>query len=150
MTRTELEFEVQDALGFIALLQEARAEKMLGSHELNRSQFTLLFLLGHDLEKTWTVSTLAQHMEMQAPGISKIVSQLSKRGWLEVVSDEQDKRKKHITITSKGLDKRLSTLEAMQPFVATTFSNWQDNELESFLAHLEKLKTWLDEHRDPA
>jgi DNA-binding MarR family transcriptional regulator len=146
--RIQLEMEVQDALGFIALLQEARAAKMLAAYELNRSQFTLLFLLGHDQEADWTISSLAEHLEMQPPGISKMVSQLESKGWLAIRPDMEDRRKRIITITSEGIEKRECTLAAMVPFVSNTFSDWSDKELSNFLSHLEKLKGWLDVHRN--
>ncbi len=146
--RHQLEFEVQDALGFIAILQRGRAEKLLSGFNLNYSQFTLLFLLGNDLDKEWTVSGLASHMEMKKSGISKIVSELTDRRWLSHTVCADDRRRKVVRITRTGIKKRQSTLDAMQPFIASTFAGWSASDLQAFLVHLARLKEWLDRHRD--
>ena len=147
-SRTELEMIVQDRLGFMALLQEGRASKLLARYDLNRSQFTLLFKLGLEPERRWTITEIEQHFEMNAPGISKMVSYLAPLGWLSVEADDEDKRKKQIAITESGLKKRDETLAALVPAVADIFAEWSEDELKDFLKHLDKLVTWLDTHRD--
>lgn len=146
--RQHLEMTVQDHLGFIALLHEARANKLLARFDMNRSQFTLLFLLDAGVAEQWTISTLAEHLEMKAPGISKIVSQLSHRGWLNTTADRHDGRKKYIELTAEGREIRQQTLVATGPFVSDIYSDWKTAELNDFCQHLEKLKEWLDRHRD--
>lgn len=146
--RQQLEMTVQDHLGFINLLQEARAKKLLSRFDLNPSQFTLLFLLGTDLEEEWTISMLTKHLEMNMPGISKIVKALSERGYLKIMPGNDDKRQKVVSLTKKGSNKRATTLAATAPFVTTTFTDWNNKQLEEFCHHLEKLKHWLDENRD--
>ncbi len=145
--RVELEFAVQDKLGVIALLQEARGQKLLRQHGLTVSQFTLLFLLGDDPAKQWTLTMLAQHMEMQAPGISKMVNQLSAKGYLQLEADTNDKRKRYINISKQGLKKRADTLAAMAPAIGDMFGQWSTKELTEFLRYLEKLRVWLDTNR---
>lgn len=150
MSRAKLIFEVQDALGFIALLQDGRAAKLLSPLGFSQSQFTVLFLLAQQPVRSWSVSELAEHMEMQLPGISKIVSQLQAKRLLKVKLDASDKRKKRLQITALGEKKNAAMLEQLQPNSAQTFSDWNPTQLRDFLEHLTRLKQWLEEHRDPS
>lgn len=145
--RSEIEYEVQDLLGFIALLQEARATKLLRPLEMSQSQFTVLFLLAQEPIRSWTVSELAQHMEMKLPGISKIVNQLIEKKLFRYTYDEKDQRKKWIEITAMGKKKNKALLDQFGPNIKNTFSTWSDHELVDFAVHLRKLKEWLDLHR---
>ncbi|MGI9294231.1 MAG: MarR family winged helix-turn-helix transcriptional regulator [Pseudomonadales bacterium] len=146
--RMALEMEVQDHLGVIALLQDARASKLLAPFQLNRSQFTVLFLLSDDSGEAWTIGGLASHLEMNLPGVSKVVNQLCDKGLLKISADSADRRKKFVALTARGQKKCQSTLQAMTSVVTYSFADWTTAELESFRKHLEKFKCWLDTHRD--
>lgn len=87
-------------------------------------------------------------MEINQPGITKIVKKLVDKALLEVIEDEQDKRKKQLEISPQGLSFVSQCQSAIQPDNAYCYKSWSDNELHTFLASLDKLKNWLDEHRD--
>ena len=146
--RQALEFQVQDHLGVIALLQDARARHLLAPFDLSKSQFTVLFLLANNTEKQWTMSELKQHLEMNLPGLSKITNKLVERGYVKLTASKQDARKKFLRLTNKGVKQVEKVLAASSDTVAFTFSEWSDQELEGFNGQLAKLKTWLDEHRE--
>jgi DNA-binding MarR family transcriptional regulator len=146
--RIALEFCVQDELGVIALLQEARSQRLLRTRGLNTSQFALLFLLGKDPEEQWTLMRLADYLAMQPPGISKMVSQLKDKGWLTTKIDKIDKRKRFIQLTPEGENVRKETTTAVTPAICAMFENWGDEELAIFLIQLNKLRGWLHNEQE--
>lgn len=146
-SRRDLEFLIQDHLGVISLLQESRAKALLAPHKINKSQFTVLFLLAQNEDTLWTISDLSDHLEMNLSGLSKIVKQLSDEGFIKVKSGYQDGRQKSVHLTAKGAKKNQATLNAMTDTVSFTFSEWSTEELHELNSHLSRLKNWLDEHR---
>ncbi len=147
--RDERIFQVIDALGYISLLQDARSAKLLSNFGVNYSQFLVLFLLGNDLQRRWTITELSSHLEMQLPGLSKVVRFLEGKKWVSIHGDKEDARKKRITILSAGIKKRQDTLIALLPVLNETFADWSIEELELFLSYLERLKGYLDQNRMP-
>ena len=143
-----LAFEAQDLLGFISLLQDGRASQLLAPYGLNQSQFTVLFLMSQEPERSWTTTELAEHMEMQLPGISKIVNQLLTAKLLKLGPAAIDKRKKQLSISQAGRRKNTQVLTAMEPEISRVFADWSMTELAQFIGHLQKLRDWLDRHRN--
>ena len=67
---------------------------------------------------------------------------------LTTTPDDTDSRKKRLSITPEGLQYRDYTVSLLIPDTHQILDNWDDAELKDFRKHLEKLKDWLDDHRD--
>jgi DNA-binding MarR family transcriptional regulator len=87
-------------------------------------------------------------MEMNQPGITKIVTVLLDKNLLQSKSDKIDKRKRHLSITRGGLTFCENTFSALLPEISHMFVEWNDDSLGQFHGHLEKLTLWLDNNRD--
>jgi DNA-binding MarR family transcriptional regulator len=135
-------------LGIIQQLMSTRLNKLFIGAELNPSQFGVLKHFTHDPDRSWTISELADVMEMNQPGITKIVSVLIDKGLLKSREDEIDKRKRHLTISVRGLEMSAEIINNLLPDITQTFSSWEDPQLSDLHRHLEKLMRWFDEHRD--
>lgn len=134
-------------LGIINQLLTTRSNKLFIDKPLNQSQFGVLNHFTHQPEKSWLISDLANVMEMNQPGITKIVSILLNRDLLLATADTSDKRKKHLTITQKGMEICRELIFSLLPEISNTFSGWDDLQLSQLHGHMEKLMTWLDSNR---
>lgn len=135
-------------LGIINQLLTTRYSKLFSNKKLNQSQFGVLNHFTHEPERSWLVTDLANVMEMNQPGITKIVTVLVGEGLLESIPDSEDKRKRHLKITSKGSKLCVEIIISLLPDTAYTLEDWKDIELAQLHANMEKLMLWLDGHRD--
>jgi DNA-binding MarR family transcriptional regulator len=139
-----IEVQVALLLGMVGQLQIARGAKMLAPLGLNRSKLAVLqYIADH---RQATISEMSTQLEINQPGITKIVQQFLADGLVKT-SDTDDKRVKHLTITKKGQGKYSATLTALLPEISQPYREWSKEELKTFVASLDKLKRWLDENR---
>ncbi len=135
-------------LGIIQQLLDTRQATLFGKLALTKSQFSVLNHFTHNPKRSWLVTELAEVMEMNQPGITKTVSVLIDKGLLLVKADVGDKRKRHLSITSKGMKMCQDMMKALLPDISHCFSEWDEQDLSQFGGHLETLMSWLDNHRD--
>lgn len=146
--REQTEVRLMVLLGIIRQLIATREAKLFAGVELNPSQFGVLNHFTHSPERTWTVTSLAEVMEMNQPGITKIVTVLLDRKLLESRSDAADSRRRNLKITANGLELCESIMKSLLPDVSYIFKNWEDADLTKLEDYMEKLMHWLDSHRD--
>ncbi len=145
--RQQTEVRMTVLLGIIQQLLTTRQNRLFADRELNLSQFGLLNHFTHDPERSWTITELVEVMEMNQPGITKIATVLIDKGLLQSEPDKTDKRKRYLSISSKGMALCEDTFQSLLPEISHIFGDWQNQELEGFHTQLEKLMLWLDEHR---
>ena len=145
--REQTEVRTTVLLGIIQQLMTTRQNSLFAGRELSLSQFALLNHFSHEPERSWTVTELAEVMEMNQPGITKIVTVLLDKGLLQSTSDATDKRKRYLTISKKGLALCVETFQSLLPDISQVFSEWDEKSLKQFHKQLEKLMLWLDKHR---
>jgi len=146
--RERCEVRMTVLLGIIQQLMTTRHNRFFAGRELTLSQFGVLNHFTHEAQRSWTITELASVMEMNQPGITKIVTVLLDKGLLDSRTDKNDKRKRHLTITHKGLEFCEETFKSLRPEISKMFNDWEDSSLEQFELHLEKLMQWLDQNRD--
>ncbi len=135
-------------LGIIQQLMATRLNKHFASLEISYSQFELLTHFSNNPTRSWTITELAEVMEMNQPGITKVVSTLNNKKLLASNKDTQDARKRHLSITPQGLKLCGEIFNSLLPDASYVLGGWKDNELFQMQNHLEKLMHWLDNHRD--
>ncbi len=145
--RTQNEMRVMIVQGIIQQLMTTRKNKMFKKLALTTSEFSILSHFSHNPKRSWTVSELAEVMEMNQPGITKLVAHLIEKLALSVHVDKFDKRKRHLLITQQGLRLCTEVMEKLQPDISLCFKDWQDEELAQLLKNNEKLMSWLDNNR---
>jgi DNA-binding MarR family transcriptional regulator len=134
-------------IGIIDQLFTTRATSILKSTGLPYPRFGLLHHFGFNPSRGWTIGELATVMEMNQPAITKLVQRLIDQGYLETRPDDSDRRIKRCFITQAGLSARQAAINALGPDVITAFADWKTSEITDMVAPLERLKTWLDDHR---
>ncbi|WP_432473052.1 MarR family winged helix-turn-helix transcriptional regulator [Amphritea sp. HPY] len=146
--RKETEVRLMVLLGIIRQLMASREAKLFADLSLNPSQFGVLNHFTHDPQRSWTVTELAEVMEMNQPGITKIVTVLLAKGLLLSQSDADDKRRRYLNISPQGLRMCSDIFDALGPDISYLFDGWENAELSKMQQQLDKLMRWLDEHRD--
>lgn len=146
--KQQTSIKIMITLGIINQLTDSWLNKALAPIGINQSQFNLLNHFSHQPEREQTISQLAQVMQMNQPGITKVINKLAKDGLIEIRKDETDGRKKWIKINSAGLDKVQLAFMSFMPTIEACFKNWDNDEMQQMLKHSNKLKDWLDENRD--
>ncbi len=146
--RERVEVRMTVLLGIIQQLMNTRQNRLFAGRELSLSQFGLLNHFSHEPDRSWTVTDLVEVMEMNQPGITKIVTVLFDKGLLQSKPDEVDRRKRYLKITRKGLALCEDTYKSLLPEISHVFGEWDEKSLNAFRQHLEKLMLWLDRHRD--
>jgi DNA-binding MarR family transcriptional regulator len=139
------EAQISILLGMIAQLQITRGAKLLAPLGLNRSKLAVMQYLADN--RDGTIGEMSTQLEINQPGITKIVQQFLVEGLVATSETDVDKRVKPLTITKKGLKKYQQTLAALQPDIAPPYQDWPKQELQVFLNCLEKLYRWMDENR---
>ena len=145
--REQTQVRMTVLLGIIQQLMTTRQNRLFEGRELTLSQFGVLNHFTHEPDVSWTVTDLAAVMEMNQPGITKIVTVLINKGLLSSTADVQDKRKRFLKITRKGQQLCADTFKSLLPEISRVFSEWDDRSLKQFHQHLEKLMGWLDSSR---
>ena len=134
-------------IGIIDQLFTTRATAILKSTGLPYPRFGLLHHFGFNPSRGWTIGELAIVMEMNQPAITKLVQRLIDQGYLETRADDSDRRIKRCFITQAGLAARQAAINALGPDVVKAFDGWKTKEITDLVAPLERLKSWLDDHR---
>ena len=145
--REQIQVRMTVLLGIIQQLMTTRQNRLFEGRELTPSQFGVLNHFTHEPDRSWTVTDLAAVMEMNQPGITKIVTMLVNEGLLSSTADMLDKRKRFLKITKKGHLLCGDTFRSLLPEISQVFSEWDDRSLKQFHQHLEKLMKWLDSNR---
>ena len=135
-------------IGIIQQLLTTRQAKHFANLELSYSQFTVLKHFSNNPERQSTITELAEVMEMNQPGITKVVSKLIDKKLLSSESDRQDARKKHLKITRQGLSLCEKTIKSLIPDISNMLASWDDKQLVDMQIHIEKLMRWLDNNRE--
>jgi DNA-binding MarR family transcriptional regulator len=147
-TRTENELRVAILFGILQQLLTTRQNKLFANLSITSSQFGLLIHFTHKPTRSWLVSELTNVMEMNQPGITKVVTQLVDKGLLLATPDTSDRRKKYLKITEKGLETCSNTLNSFAPDIQNIYSSFANDELSELEQHLKKLMAWLDNNRN--
>lgn len=102
------------------ILASAEA-KMQAEGGMSLSDYDILVSLFNTEGHTMSMSCLKATVLVTTSGLSRSVSRLATRGWIEKVNDPNDRRQIHISLTPKGL----SAFESVNPghitFVKETF-----------------------------
>ncbi len=134
--------------GVVTQLVRTRSNRILKDAELPYPLFILLRHFCHDPDREWTVTQLAAAFETKQPGMTKKVKRLLDLGYLAARPDDEDKRVRWLRVTPRGVRLRDAMTNRLAPDQAGYFEGWKRSEVTELHRHLERLKTWLDDHRD--
>lgn len=105
--------------------------------ELTYPQYLVMLALWE--EQNLTMSDVIQRTSIDAGALTLIVKKLDEKALLKIESEPEDKRKKRLFLTAKGID--MATLAATIPDkVLCQFANMEQSELTELARLLDKLE----------
>ncbi|WP_070969107.1 MarR family winged helix-turn-helix transcriptional regulator [Vibrio sonorensis] len=134
-------------LGIVHQLTDDWLDKALIPHGITRSQLNVLSHFSHQPDRAQTISELASVMQMNQPGITKVINKLLDMDLVSAEKDKHDGRKKWISITEQGLLKLQQAFTSFEPELFSCFEEWDSEEIKNTLQSVSKLKQWLDNNR---
>ena len=139
-------FTLFNEIGIINQLSTARFARALAP-DLNPSEFGVLnhFVRLGDGK---TPSYLAKAFQMTKPSMTAILAKLERKGYVEIVGSQEDRRQKIVTLTEEGRAARSKGLQAMAPLADIVLESQDLSELEAILPKLEALREFLDAERN--
>lgn len=142
----KLIFTLFNEIGIINQLSTARFARALAP-DLNPSEFGVLnhFVRMGDGKSP---SYLAKAFQMTKPSMTAILGKLAGKGYVEIVSSDEDRRRKIVTITATGQAARQKGLVAMAPLAATLIAGQDVQALAQILPTLQTLREFLDQERN--
>lgn len=143
----QLIIQLATALGITSQLYTTRMSQLLSQHDLTIAQFNLLNHLLRLSHKEHTITELTAALEINQPGVTKIIKKMDQLGLVATTPSQTDSRKKLISITGAGAQTVQTIMQSIGPDILGWFESWESGELEDFTWHLQKLGKWLDENR---
>ncbi len=146
--KKQLVMEMLVALGKVEHKQSQRADRDLSPAGLSRAQFTALVHLSqlHDKEDV-TITSMLDVMNMNQPGVTKVVKSLADQGLVTVSPKPDDKRAKLVSLTQAGHERCDATFASLEDSIATVYSSWTKQEISTLTQLLRKLSATLDLHK---
>lgn len=133
-------------IGILGQLFEARMSALLKGHQLTYTQLATLSHLRRS-DEAQTVSSLAHAMQINQPGMSKLVRKLEEQQAVTIAESPDDARARLVSITTDGAERLDRVGLELDADVAQWFADWTVDELGQFMGFTGRLLMWLDEHR---
>lgn len=133
-------------LGILSQLFQSRMATLLQRSELT---YTQMSMLSH-LERTGdpsTVGELAVALEINQPGVTKVVQRLHESGLVAVEGHPDDRRQKLVSIAAAGRGRLASAWQQVGDDAVHWFDGWSPQEIAVFRDQLQRLVGWFDAHR---
>lgn len=132
-------------VGILSQLFQTRVQRVLSSTDLTYSQLTVLSHLSRNGQQT--VSEIADAVEINQPGATKIIQRLGDRGLVSTEPDDNDARRRLTSVTPDGFVVLGEAFEALGHDFGAWTEDWSDSEVASFTELAERLAGWLDTNR---
>lgn len=144
-TRDDLNGDIGLLMAISSQLFTTRVGQVVGSTGLNYTQFSMLNHL--EVHSNASISDLAAAMEINQPGVSKVVQRLSETKLVTVHPDPDDSRRKRVSLSPAGTEALSKARDALGIDGEAWFAHWSVPDLTSFRDGLAQLTTWLDDNR---
>lgn len=133
-------------LGILSQLYQTRMSRLLAPHDLTTTQFALL---SHLMRRgdSQSIGDIANALEINQPGVTKVVRRLEANGLVTVRSSTEDKRMRMVTISARGNQLVEETGLALAIDFDQWFAEWDVGELEQLTELTWRLVGWLDGNR---
>ena len=145
--RHDLRFGILNWVGIINQLTTTQANRLLANTELPFTQFIMLNHFSHRPDAGKTVSAIARAMQQPQPGTTKTVQKLLAKSFLRTETNANDGRSKQLFFTDAGREAHARALEHLAPGFRAALADWSDEDMMACFALLDRLKTYLDDHR---
>lgn len=137
--------QVFTEIGIIDQLVTARLERSL-PEGMSAAQFGVLT---HFIRRggAQTPVQLARAFQVTKGAMTNTLQRLEAQGFVRIVPDETDGRRKLVSMTPHGAEAYERGLAALRPYYANLREAFTHEEFEQALPFLRALRMWLDENR---
>ena len=111
---------------------------------IHHSQHRMLIALAKRQDNVPSQKELAEILGISAAAVTSTLKRLEKEGYITRSMTDEDNRKNEIRITEKGLSKADETRTAFEATDRAMFAGFTPEELEQFMAFMERLDRNLD------
>jgi len=139
------DIQVFAEIAAIDQLATVRMERALPAG-LSKAQFTLLDRLARG-DGGETPAELARAFQLTKGALTNTLARLAAAGFITVVADEADARKKRATVTEAGAAAHRQALAALRPITESARRALPETEFAAALPFLQSLKAWLEQNR---
>lgn len=132
-------------IGIIAQLSNARLDRTLPDG-LSAAQFGVLT---HFMRRGGADSPakLAKAFQVTKGAMTNTLQRLEAQGFVKIVGDEADGRRKLVTLTAEGARAFEAGIGVMRPHLEAMRAAFTEDEFKAALPFLQALRVWLDENR---
>jgi len=137
--------QVFTEIGIIDQLVSTRLERSLPAG-LSAAQFGVLthFSRRGGAE---TPAQLARAFQVTKGAMTNTLQRLEAQGFVDIVPDQGDGRRKRVSLTAKGAAAYEQAVELLRPYFSDLREAFTPEEFDAALPFLRALRTWLDEKR---
>lgn len=107
--------------------------------EFNVTRSDMSFLLKLNEMGEMTQKDLAESRNLNNATVTRALERLEKKGFVNRVDDEKDKRKKNVLLTSEGKQVVNNILKKHEKFKKEIFGDFDENEFQDLMDLLDKL-----------
>lgn len=133
-------------IGIINQLAETFLRRVLPK-PLTIAQFHVLTHLMR-LPGPHTPTQITKAFQVTKGAMTHSLGLLTKNGWVSVTNDPNDGRSKQVEITPAGQSIFMQTIAKLEPYFSEMGSNFPSDEIKSLTKTLEKIRIFMDDHRD--
>jgi DNA-binding MarR family transcriptional regulator len=135
--------QVFNEIGFIEHLVRQAVSPLLPAG-MSYAQFELLTFFSREGDGQ-TPAELAHAMQVTKGAITNTLQRMEAKGFVTVLADVSDRRKKRIRLTRAGMDAYMAVMKSAKPMVEALREGFTEGEFEAALPFLRALRSWLDE-----
>ena len=145
---------VQKQLPYAALIKQLsteiqkRADAALQESDLTMTQMYFLGALSHLPDRTATLKELERYFRVAQSTAAGVAARLEKKGLIESLPSENDRRVKRVRITASGAETLRRAIETMERGEKQMLSALDDAEQETLIALLRKVHGALRREED--
>ncbi len=126
---------------FVDLMDKFRKLKSLDKILVNKLSFAEMIVLNHitEMSKDITVSNLSEDLKITKAAVSKLISNIEEKGFVERVEDKNDRRITHIAITPEGLENVEHANNNMEKHSKFIYEKMGEEDMKKLIELMKKL-----------
>ena len=136
--RTQLTVEAFERLLILSHKVEVSMDRLLRQDQLTAKQFQMIAIIEKRFTAPPSIMEVAQEIGTSHQNIKQLALQLEKRGYLEILRDEKDRRVLRLRLTEKNGEYWKSRAPEHLRFMMGLFTALDDEELEGMNESLAK------------
>lgn len=136
--------------GIASQLYQGAMERRLAQHGVTLAQLSVLSHLARNQQRAigpQRVTQIARAVEVNQPGVTKMLAKFESAGWVRFDTSTTDKRTRAASITPAGLAHLGAIRQGLFPELGQFLAEWPEETRKRFTQDLQYFGEFLDSHR---